>query len=200
MAGAHTEGVAEEFETGNNIEEVEICTKCGKRAVKGLCENAIHGDGTETVCFASGTAPTEKCDCHVMVAICAESGELSGPYCKHEEGRVYLKSAVPGTEEEQYVLPASLSDPKVTCHTHTSLWDKWFGSGSNNNGNGSSGGTSGSGSGNNGGTSGNNGGTNGNNGNSGTGGTSGSSGTGRNSSGSDTGDGWIDWWNDFWGI
>ena len=200
MAGAHTEGVAEEFETGNSIEEVEICTKCGKRAVKGLCENAIHGDGTETVCFASGTAPTEKCDCHVMVAICAESGELSGPYCKHEEGRVYLKSAVPGTEEEQYVLPASLSDPKVTCHTHTSLWDKWFGSGSNNNGNGSSGGTSGSGSGNNGGTSGNNGGTNGNNGNSGTGGTSGSSGTGRNSSGSDTGDGWIDWWNDFWGI
>ncbi len=200
MAGAHTEGVAEEFETGNSIEEVEICTKCGKRAVKGLCENAIHGDGTETVCFASGTAPTEKCDCHVMVAICAESGELSGPYCKHEEGRVYLKSAVPGTEEEQYVLPASLSDPKVTCHTHTSLWDKWFGSGSNNNGNGSSGGTGGSGSGNNGGTSGNNGGTNGNNGNSGTGGTSGSSGTGRNSSGSDTGDGWIDWWNDFWGI
>ena len=200
MAGAHTEGVAEEFETGNSIEEVEICTKCGKRAVKGLCENAIHGDGTETVCFASGTAPTEKCDCHVMVAICAESGELSGPYCKHEEGRVYLKSAVPGTEEEQYVLPASLSDPKVTCHTHTSLWDKWFGSGSNNNGNGSSGGTSGSGSGNNGGTSGNNGGTNGNNWNSGTGGTSGSSGTGRNSSGSDTGDGWIDWWNDFWGI
>ena len=200
MAGAHTEGVAEEFETGNSIEEVEICTKCGKRAVKGLCENAIHGDGTETVCFASGTAPTEKCDCHVMVAICADSGELSGPYCTHEEGRVYLKSAVPGTEEEQYVLPASLSDPKVTCHTHTSLWDKWFGSGSNNNGNGSSGGTSGSGSGNNGGTSGNNGGTNGNNGNSGTGGTSGSSGTGRNSSGSDTGDGWIDWWNDFWGI
>ena len=34
MAGAHTEGVAEEFETGNSIEEVEICTKCGKRAVK----------------------------------------------------------------------------------------------------------------------------------------------------------------------
>ena len=197
MAGAHTEGVAEEFETGNSIEEVEICTKCGKRAVKGLCENAIHGDGTETVCFASGTAPTEKCDCHVMVAICADSGELSGPYCTHEEGRVYLKSAVPGTEEEQYVLPASLSDPKVTCHTHTSLWDKWFGSGSNNNNNGNDGKTGGNG------TNGNNGGTSGNNGNSGSsgnGGTSGSSGTGRNSSGSDTGDGWIDWWNDFWGI
>ena len=173
MAGAHTEGVAE----------------CGKRAVKGLCENAIHGDGTETVCFASGTAPTEKCDCHVMVAICADSGELSGPYCTHEEGRVYLKSAVPGTEEEQYVLPAALSNPKVTCHTHTSLWDKWFGSGSNNNNNGNDGKTGGNG------TNGNNGGTSGNNGNSGSsgnGGTSGSSGTGRNSSGSDTGDGWID--------
>ena len=196
MAGAHTEGVAEEFETGTNIEEVEICTKCGKRAVKGLCENAIHGDGTETVCFASGTAPTEKCDCHVMVAICAESGELSGPYCKHEEGRVYLKSAVPGTEEEQYVLPASLSDPKVTCHTHTSLWDKWFGSGSNNNGNGSNnGGTGGNGTGSSRGT----GGTNGTGGTTGNNGTNGS-GTGRNSSGSDTGDGWIDWWNDFWGI
>ena len=196
MAGAHTEGVAEEFETGTNIEEVEICTKCGKRAVKGLCENAIHGDGTETVCFASGTAPTEKCDCHVMVAICAESGELSGPYCKHEEGRVYLKSAVPGTEEEQYVLPASLSDPKVTCHTHTSLWDKWFGSGSNNNGNGSNnGGTGGNGTGSSRGT----GGTNGTGGTTRNNGTNGS-GTGRNSSGSDTGDGWIDWWNDFWGI
>ena len=205
MAGAHTEGVAEEFETGNNIEEVEICTKCGKRAVKGLCENAIHGDGTETVCFASGTAPTEKCDCHVMVAICAESGELSGPYCKHEEGRVYLKSAVPGTEEEQYVLPASLSDPKVTCHTHTSLWDKWFGSGSNNNGNGSNnGGTGGNGTGSRRGTGGTNGtgGTTGNNGTngSGTGRNSSGSDTGRNSSGSDTGDSWIDWWNDFWGI
>ncbi len=210
MAGAHTEGVDEEFETGNNIEEVEICTKCGKRAVKGLCENAIHGDGTETVCFASGTAPTEKCDCHVMVAICADSGELSGPYCTHEEGRVYLKSAVPGTEEEQFVLPSSLSNPKVTCHTHTSLWDKWFGSGSNNNNNGNDGKTGGNGTnGNNGGTNGNNGGTNGNNGgtngnNGGTngnnGGSNGTNGTGRNSSGSDTGDSWIDWWNDFWGI
>ena len=207
MAGAHTEGVAEEFETGNNIEEVVICTKCGKRAVKGLCENAIHGDGTETVCFATGTAPTEKCDCHVMVAICAESGELSGPYCKHEEGRVYLKSAVPGTEEEQYVLPASLSDPKVTCHTHTSLWDKWFGSGSDNNGNGSNnggtgsnGGTGGNGTGSSRGTGGNNGtgGTTGNNGTNGSG--TGNNGTNGSSSGSDTGDSWIDWWNDLWGI
>lgn len=142
-----------------------------------------------------------------MVAICAESGELSGPYCTHEEGRVYLKTAVPGTEEEQYVLPASLSNPKVTCHIHTSLWDKWFGSGSNNNGNGSNNGGTGSNGGNGTGSNGGTGGTNGNNGNGGTNGNNGTNGSGTgnngtngNSSGSDTGDSWIDWWNDLWGI
>ena len=204
MAGAHTQNAKEEFETGKNFEEVEICTKCGKRAVKGLCENAIHGDGTETVCFAVGTAPTEKCDCHVMVAICAESGELSGPYCKREEGRVYLKSAVPGTEEEQYVLPAELSDPGVTCHIHKSVVDRWFGSDSNDKGNSGNGGTGSSGTGNNGGTGSSGAGNNGGTGGSGTwnnGGTNGS-GTGNDggTNGRDTGGGWFDWWKDLLGI
>ena len=142
-----------------------------------------------------------------MVSICTESGELSGPYCKREEGRVYLKAAVPGTEEEQYVLPASLSDPKVTCHTHTSLGAKWFGSGSDNNGNGSNNGGTGS----NGGTGGNGtGSSRGTGGNNGTGGTTGNNGTNGNStgnnvangssSGSGSGGSWVDWWNDLWGI
>ncbi len=73
-------------ETGNllsspDLKEVTICTKCGKKAISGLCEKSLQGDMTRTEYYIPGTEPTESCDCHMAVEICTDSGMIASHYC-----------------------------------------------------------------------------------------------------------------------
>ena len=58
------------FAVPDSIETAEICRKSGKRAVSGVC-NHDPRDAVYTEYFAKGTAPTEVCDKHVEVTVCA---------------------------------------------------------------------------------------------------------------------------------
>ncbi len=69
------------FEMPDSIETAKICTKCGKLAVEGLCDEYVGGNCIKEEYFAKGTVPTQKCDCHVRVRICTESGHLASPEC-----------------------------------------------------------------------------------------------------------------------
>ena len=110
-----------------NLTVCEICTKCGKRASKGLCDSTLQGDMTVKEYFVPGTAPTKYCDCHEAVQICTVSGKRAGDYCPEEEvtARIYLKQGSEGTADEKYVLPDSLKNS--VCDQHKSWWDRWFG-------------------------------------------------------------------------
>ncbi len=70
-----------EFEVPDSIVTASVCSRCGNLAVEGLCDEYIGGNSIKTEIFAKGTVPTKKCDCHVRVNVCLESGHLACPEC-----------------------------------------------------------------------------------------------------------------------
>lgn len=123
------------FTKPDGIETATICTKSGKRAIAGVCDSDPRGSMVKTEYFAKGTVPTDYCDNHVTVAICAESGQLASDFCPETSivHRVYIsKSNMKGTIVDNgdgtttktvgnsadiaYVLPDSLN---VSCSIHT---------------------------------------------------------------------------------
>ncbi|MEI3245520.1 MAG: PBP1A family penicillin-binding protein [Lachnospiraceae bacterium] len=109
----------------------KICTKCGKKAVDGLCDDTVQGNMTRTEYYEAGTAPTKDCDCHDTVRICTVSGEKAGEYCPEDtiQTKVYLKEASKDTADMAYVVPEKLKTG--SCTEHKSWWDRWFGNGEN---------------------------------------------------------------------
>ncbi len=84
-----------EFARPNSIVKASICTKCGKLAVTGVCDQTIGRDGKISSCvkteyFAKGTVPLQICDCHEKVTICTETGCRATEYCPHTKDVVYL--------------------------------------------------------------------------------------------------------------
>ena len=104
-----------EFSKPSGITSATICTKCGKKAVDGLCENAYgaeHSRFVRTEYFASGTVPTEYCTCHQKIKVCTITGHLASEYCPSEE-RVYLiKDESSKTADSNYNAP---SDTQTVC-------------------------------------------------------------------------------------
>lgn len=104
-----------DFTRPSGITSVTICTKCGKKAVDGLCSNAYgaeHGRFVRTEYFASGTIPTEYCTCHQKIKVCTVTGHLASEFCPSEE-RVYLiKDETSKTADSNYIAP---SDTQTVC-------------------------------------------------------------------------------------
>ena len=126
MSRAH-EGLTDPgFSDTEGLVQVSICTKCGNRAVPGLCDSTVEGDVTMEEWYVNGTQPTRPCTCHEKVEICTESGDRAGRYCPKDciETRVYLASATEGTLDADYVTPEQYKSG--TCHTHTWFWSAWF--------------------------------------------------------------------------
>nr|WP_315104705.1 transglycosylase domain-containing protein [uncultured Catonella sp.] len=78
------------FAAPESVTTALICTKCGKLAVPGLCDEAPGGSTVKKEYFAIGTVPTESCDVHVRLNICEDTGEAAGPYCPNVSGKVFL--------------------------------------------------------------------------------------------------------------
>lgn len=69
------------FTVPDSIETAQICRKSGKLAVSGVCSADPRGNAVYTEYFAKGTVPTEVCDKHVSVTVCAESGARATEFC-----------------------------------------------------------------------------------------------------------------------
>ncbi len=103
------------FVIPDSIETAQICRKSGKRAVSGVCDNDPRGNAVYTEYFAKGTAPTEVCDKHVSVTVCAESGMRPTPFCPEKTTRIcmVLPSGEDGpTDDSYYAIPGE-------CPLHT---------------------------------------------------------------------------------
>ncbi len=90
-----------EFEMPDSIVKANICTKCGKLAVAGLCDEAEGGSTIASEFFAKGTVPTEKCTCHVRVEICTKSKKIARDDCPEKK----RKSVVLLIKDENYEYP-----------------------------------------------------------------------------------------------
>lgn len=111
------------FTKPNSIRSVDICTKCGKLAVPGLCDKTEDESCRKSELFAVGTEPLESCTCHEKLTICTDSGCLAGEYCPNTKEKVFLikeESELAlehgGTNDTKYILPA---ENRVPCTKHT---------------------------------------------------------------------------------
>lgn len=105
-----------DFVMPNNITTSSVCKKSGKLAVPGLCDADPRGSMITTEYFAEGTVPTEYCDHHVNVTICAESGMLATEFCPNRIGGVYITGGTPGSADEPYLLVEGAATN--TCPMH----------------------------------------------------------------------------------
>lgn len=87
-----------DFDKPSDIVSCDICTKCGLKAMKGLCDKAEDGDDIRTEYFAEGTAPKEYCKCHIRYKD-TESGKKKILLQKDESG---YKSK---TKDTPYIIP-----------------------------------------------------------------------------------------------
>ncbi len=109
----------------DELTSVTICTKCGKCAIPGICDETLQGDMTAEEYFVKGTAPVLSCTCHVKKTLCASSNMQKGIFCPNDSVivKVYLKSGTEGTADAAYVMPENAD---TACNVHTSFWNQWF--------------------------------------------------------------------------
>ena len=90
-----------EFEMPDSIVKATVCSKSGKLAVAGLCDEAEGGSCVIQEYFAKGTVPTEKCTSHVRVTICSKSKKIAREECPEKK----KKSVVLLVKDENYEYP-----------------------------------------------------------------------------------------------
>ena len=113
-----------DFEKPSGIVQCVICTKSGKLAVGGLCDNDGRAGIVRNEYFAEGKQPTEVCDHHVAVSICADTGLLATSMCPNRvpQAKVLLPAmqegvAEAGTLDTAYGISSNL--PGAACTVHT---------------------------------------------------------------------------------
>lgn len=112
------------FAMPEGIETAVICTKSGKLAVEGLCDQDPRGSTVRTEYFAKGTTPTEVCDNHVKVSVCTESNQIATEFCPEETrteqvfiNNIYITETSGETADTPHILPVDLEQNTCTIHT-----------------------------------------------------------------------------------
>lgn len=96
-----------------------VC-KCSGLLATEECQQDPRGNQAYTEYFVRGTVPTEKCNCHVKVDICTDSGLLANEYCPNTESKVFItRTNVDEKEKWQMAKDAQYTlTIKDTCTTH----------------------------------------------------------------------------------
>jgi Membrane carboxypeptidase/penicillin-binding protein len=103
------------FPIPDSIVTAKICTKSGKLAVDGLCDQYVGGNSTRIEYFAKGTEPTENCNIHVKASICTLTNALATNQCPVTNivEKVFLdKKETCVTADSPFLLPST------TCNVH----------------------------------------------------------------------------------
>ncbi len=120
MEKIHMNLERKEFTKPDSIVSAKICTKSGKLAVDGVCDQAPGASTVRTEYFAKGTQPTDSCDVHVKVKICTASGKSPGIHCPFGSiiSKVFLIKAdeTAATKDTPYILPKDFESN--TCKVH----------------------------------------------------------------------------------
>ena len=117
MTRIHTELPAADFTQPENIVSALVCRKSGRLAIPGVCNADPRGDQTYTEYFAAGTEPTQTCNAHVALNVCAETGLLPSSTCQ-TVSRVFIQrpdGSSGTTDDSNYEVPTQ------TCAGHRDL-------------------------------------------------------------------------------
>lgn len=116
MQRVHENLEYKDFTMPDDITTATVCKKSGKLVVAGLCDADPRGSMATTEYFAEGSVPTEYCDHHVNVTICAESGMLATDFCPDRVGGVFITGGSPGSADGPYLLAEGSATN--TCPIH----------------------------------------------------------------------------------
>ena len=107
------------FKKPEDIISRKICTKCGRLAVSGLCDQTEEENVVRTEYFEQGTEPKKKCSCHVKYTFCKASHKLATEKCPKEQcyEKVFLKKKETSETEDSEFLFQEYSDGSV-CDVH----------------------------------------------------------------------------------
>lgn len=126
MQRVHSGLQVKQFEEPDGIETAEICKKSGKLAVEGVCNHDSRGSMVYTEYFARGKAPTEKCDVHVAMRVCQETGLKATATC-NTVTRIFVqrpKDSEGTTDDSKYGPPwKSCAGHKVVEELDDDLFD-----------------------------------------------------------------------------
>ncbi|MCI8512840.1 MAG: penicillin-binding protein [Lachnospiraceae bacterium] len=112
------EGLADTgFEVPDSVQTAAVCRKSGMAPSPGVCAHDARGNAVYTEYFAKGTVPSEICDHHVLMTVCAESGGTPTEFCPEETRIPRAFMSIPegesgATDDSRYRRPGP-------CPIHT---------------------------------------------------------------------------------
>ncbi len=118
-AKGYTEDIG--FPAPESIVTAQICSKSGKLAVDGICNNDQEGSKVTMEYFAKGTVPTDTCDIHQKYTLCAASGLIATDLCPAEAkvDKIYRVRPAGGngyTSDTPYCVPENLINNFCPVH------------------------------------------------------------------------------------
>ena len=124
MSRVHQGLENKDFTKPSGIVQATICTKSGKLAIPGVCDSDGRSGIVVNEYFAEGPQPTETCDKHVLVNICADTGLLATSMCPNQivQSKVLLPAMQDGVAEAvtldtAYGISANLQAATCTVHS-----------------------------------------------------------------------------------
>ena len=121
MSRIHEGLETKDFVQPDGITNTTVCSKSGLVPLEGTCDNDPRGSMLTTEYFDTDTVPTDSCDHHVALEICADSGAIAGPYCPNKTSKVFITGAVSGSPEYEFMADDTFMNTVCTLHDATSL-------------------------------------------------------------------------------
>ncbi|MCR5467826.1 MAG: PBP1A family penicillin-binding protein [Lachnospiraceae bacterium] len=118
MSRIHENLENKDFEMPSSIVTAQVCKKSGKLAIGGVCDCDPRGSMVITEYFDESTVPTEYCDHHASLTVCAESGYQAGDFCPEElrVGGIYILGGDAGSADDPYRI--SEQNATTLCPVH----------------------------------------------------------------------------------
>ena len=121
MSRIHEGLETKDFVQPDGITNATVCSKSGLLPLGGICDNDPRGSMLTTEYFDKNTVPTDNCNHHVALEICADSEAIAGPYCPNKVSRVFITGAVSGSPEYAFMADETFMNTVCTLHDATSL-------------------------------------------------------------------------------
>lgn len=121
MSRIHEGLETKDFVQPDGITNTTVCSKSGLVPLDGICDNDPRGSMLTTEYFDTDTVPTDSCDHHVALEICADSGAIASPYCPNKTSKVFITGAVSGSPEYEFMADDTFMNTVCTLHDATSL-------------------------------------------------------------------------------
>lgn len=123
MSRIHEGLEAKDFTQPGGITSAAICSKSGLLPIDGVCDNDPRGSMVKTEYFDSSNVPSDSCDHHIALDICADSGAVASLYCPNVESRVFMIGGSSGTADSEYMIDDTFMNTICTLHDANSLLD-----------------------------------------------------------------------------